>query len=273
MTPTPTVSPDAILIPTVTTASPATISSDQLVAALVPVIEALIVLAVALIVGRYARFWVVRLFTRRRISLNVSALLGNLLQVLVVALGFIFALHFFVAWPELLTLVGAAGLAISLSLQDLLKNVIAGIYILMEQPFHIGDRIAVKEAIGVVQGIELRTTILCTDEGLQVVVPNSTILNEIVVNHSASDLQRQIITLSIKTGNLGETSEHISNLLRDFQDIAASPAPVTALEEVRDGIARLRLEFWVPAAQRVAVTSQVVQALKARFPDAGVAVV
>ena len=112
-----------------------------------------------------------------------------------------------VDWTGLLTLVGAAGLAISLSMQDLLKNVIAGIYILMEQPFRIGDRITVKDVTGTVQGIELRTTIMCTDDELQVIVPNSTVLNEIVTNRTASNLQKQILLLNTKKNDLSSVSE------------------------------------------------------------------
>lgn len=248
-------------------------SNDQVAQVLIVVIRALFVFVVALILARIAKRWVVRIFTRSRVSLNLATLLGNLAQVAVVALGIVFILPSFgVDWTGLLTLVGAAGLAISLSMQDLLKNVIAGIYILMEQPFRIGDRISVKEVTGVVQGIELRTTILCTDENLQVVVPNSTILNEILTNRSASDLQRQIIVLGVRSGGLSETSQEITRLLRDFQDVASSPAPTTALEEVKDGVTRLRIEFWVPAGTRLAVTPQVVESLHDRFPDASVAV-
>jgi hypothetical protein len=65
----------------------------------------------------------------------------------------------------------------------------------------------------------------------------------------------------------------ISGRLIDFPDIAASPAPVTALEGVNEGIARLRVEFWAPAGERLAVTSRVVEALQARFPGAGVVVI
>ena len=247
-------------------------SSDPLVMGLESLIRALLVLVVALVAARYVRLWVVRLFTRRRVGLNVATLLGNLAQIILVVLGIIFALHTFVDWPELLTLVGVVGLAISLSLQDLLKNVIAGIYILMEQPFRIGDRISVKEVTGAVQGIELRTTILRTDEDLQVVVPNSTILNEILVNRSASNLQRQVVTVRTRSGSPADTSEEVIRVLKDFPEIAASPAPVTALEGVGEGVVHLRVEFWVPAGERLGVTSRVVEALQARFPDATVAV-
>ncbi len=249
-------------------------TSDPVVQILLNVIRALLILVVALVLARFAKRWVVGLSSRSRVNLNVATLLGNLAQVIVVVVGIILMLPSFgVDWTGLLTLVGAAGLAISLSMQDLLRNVIAGIYLLMEQPFSIGDRISVKEVTGVVRGIELRTTILCTEENLQVVVPNSVVLNEIVTNRSASDLQRQVIVVSTGKGSLSETSHEIDRVLQGFDEIAATPAPVVALEGVNDGVARLRVEFWVPAASRVAITPRVVEALEGYFPGANVVVV
>ena len=249
-------------------------TSDPLVQLLLNIMRALLVLVVALVLARFVKQWTVRLFTKSRVSLNLATLLGNLAQVAVVLLGIVLMLPSFgVDWTGLLTLVGVGGLAISLSLQDLLKNVVAGIYILMEQPFRIGDRISVKEVTGTVQGIELRTTILCTEENLQVVVPNSLVLNEIVTNRSASNLQRQVITVRILRGSLSTISKEINEALKAFTDITSTPAPLVTLESIQEGAARLRVEYWTPAQVRVALMPQVVEALQVRFPEADVTVV
>lgn len=249
-------------------------TSDPLVQLLLNIMRALVVLVVALVVARFVKQWTVRLFTKSRVNLNLATLLGNLAQVAVVLLGIILMLPSFgVDWTGLLTLVGVGGLAISLSMQDLLKNVVAGIYILMEQPFRIGDRISVKEVTGTVQGIELRTTILCTEENLQVVVPNSIVLNEIVTNRSASNLQRQVIIVRILRGSLSTISKEINDALKAFTEIAAMPAPLVTLESIQEGAARLRVEYWTPAQLRVALMPQVVESLQVRFPEADVTVV
>ena len=62
-------------------------------------------------------------------------------------------------------------------------------------------------------------------------------------------------------------------MLNDFPDIASAPGPVTALEEVKDGASKLRVEFWVPAGTRLTVTPQIVEALRSRFANANVTVV
>jgi small conductance mechanosensitive channel len=67
---------------------------------------------------------------------------------------------------------GAGTLAVTLSLQDLLRNVVAGIYVAVERPFRIGDRVKVAEQTGVIEEIGMRVTRMRTDEGNEVLVPN-----------------------------------------------------------------------------------------------------
>ncbi len=247
--------------------------NDPIIQVLLGIIRGLVVLVVALILARFVKTWTIRAASRGRVNLNIATLLGNLARVAVVIVGVITVLPSFgVDWAGLLTVLGAAGLALSLSMQDLLKNVVAGIYLLIEQPFRIGDRISIKDVTGIVQGIELRTTILSTDENLQVVVPNSVVLNEIVTNRSVSNLQRQILHVRTSRVGLSNMSEQIGDALRGHVDIAPTPAPVIALEKVMDGEARLRVEYWVPGPKRIVTASQVAESLQVRFPDANITV-
>jgi small-conductance mechanosensitive channel len=81
-------------------------------------------------------------------------------------------------------IIGSVGLALSLSSQDLLKNFIAGIYILLERPFGVGDRITIGNYTGRVEFVDLRTTKLRTDEGQEVIVPNTVFLSQVVVKEN-----------------------------------------------------------------------------------------
>jgi small conductance mechanosensitive channel len=82
------------------------------------------------------------------------------------------------------TLIGALGLAVSLSLQDTAKNLVAGLYLLAERPFHVGDQITVRTFTGRVEFIDMRTTTLRTDDDQQVIIPNTIIMSEVVVKQS-----------------------------------------------------------------------------------------
>src|ERR1700730_15118691 len=85
---------------------------------------------------------------------------------------------------SLVTVAGAVGLAFSLAIQDILKNFFAGVYLLLERPFRVGDTIQVKDQLGVVENIGVRTTTLRTTDNVQVLVPNTVVFAEVVSNHT-----------------------------------------------------------------------------------------
>jgi small-conductance mechanosensitive channel len=72
-----------------------------------------------------------------------------------------------------LAALGSAALAIGLGLQDLIKNLIGGMVIVVDRPFQIGDRVKLAEAYGEVKQIGLRSTKVYTDTGMLVTIPNS----------------------------------------------------------------------------------------------------
>lgn len=252
--------------------------TDPLVPILFNIGKAVIILLVALVLAGATKRWTVRLLTRgKRINLSAASLVGNLVQIGIAALGLINMLVAFgVDLASLVTVLGVAGLAISLSLQDLLRNVVAGIYVLMEQPFRIGDRVTVKDVTGTVQTIEMRTTILRTDDGLQVVVPNNTMLNEIVTNRSISNQQKAVIRARIRPtdqDDLQKLANGITGALANINGLAQDPLPVVVTEGMQGGLARFRIEFWFPTGQKAAVSSRIVDALRTRWPDANISVV
>ena len=84
----------------------------------------------------------------------------------------------------LATLMGALGLAVSLSLQDVARNFVAGLYLVIERPFKKGDQITVQTFSGQVEAIDLRTTTLRTDEGHKVILPNTVIMSDVVLKRA-----------------------------------------------------------------------------------------
>src|SRR6058998_1709078 len=136
---------------------------------------ALIVAAVALLVARAVRGVTMRALARNRAQANVTVLLGNLAQLGVIifaGLG-ILAIYTRDAFGWILTSFSVVGLVIGLSLQDILKNFFAGVWVLVERPFRIGDTISVMGESGTVEEIAFRTTMLKTADGREVIVPNA----------------------------------------------------------------------------------------------------
>src|SRR2546423_275069 len=139
---------------------------------------ALVVAAVALLIARGVRGVTMRALARSRAQANVTVLVGNLAQLTVIVIGglLILAIYTQGAFASILTSFSVVGIVIGLSAQDILKNFFAGVWVLIERPFRIGDSIEVTGYTGRVEEIAFRTTQLRTDDGREVIVPNGTFM-------------------------------------------------------------------------------------------------
>jgi small conductance mechanosensitive channel len=228
---------------------------------------ALLVVVVALLVARGVRRATMRMLARNRAQANVTILLGNLAQVLVILLGILGVLAIYTkdAFGWVLTSLGVVGLVVGLSLQDILKNFFAGVWVLVERPFRIGDTIAVAGESGVVEEIAFRTTMLKTPDARQVIVPNAVFMTSSVVNLTRFPTRRGSIWLILDDGEKPIGADAIRVALSAVPGMAGEPKPAVELRSVSDGRAHYLVTFW--AADRDAVASAAVGALRARFPQ------
>src|SRR5207245_240473 len=160
---------------------------------------ALLVVVVALLIARAVRRGTMRMLARSRAQANVTILLGNLAQVLVIVLGIMGVLAIYTrdAFGWILTSFSVIGLVVGLSLQDILKNFFAGIWVLVERPFRIGDTIEVGGQTGVVEEIAFRTTMLKTADNREVIVPNAVFMTGSVVNLTRFPTRRGTLWLIV----------------------------------------------------------------------------
>jgi small conductance mechanosensitive channel len=212
---------------------------------LIQLIKVVLIGSITLIVARQVKGWAARLLGRSRIAPNVIALSGNGIFVLVILLGVSWLLAAFGAsWTAVLASLSVATVALSLSLQDLLKNFVAGVYLLLEQPFKIGDQLVVKGVSGEVEGIEIRTTILRTEEGLQVLIPNNVIFTEVLTNRSAYGTRRVALQLANVSAPFADLNRLVSTALGEFEEIERTPAPKLTIQKVNGDTTTLAVEYW-----------------------------
>jgi small conductance mechanosensitive channel len=148
-------------------------------------IRALVIILITLVLASRVRHWFERATSRTRADAGTRLLVGRLLSILVLIVGAATLLDTFgIPLSAVVTFVGVIGLAISLALQDILKNFFAGLYLLFERPFRLGDVVVVRDECGVVETIGIRTTTLRTEENVEVVIPNMTIFAEVISNRT-----------------------------------------------------------------------------------------
>jgi small-conductance mechanosensitive channel len=148
-------------------------------------LRALPVLVVCLLLGGWASQTVRRVAVRAGADPAIGILASRFAHVIILILGATALLDIFGVPPAtFLTAIGVLGVAMSLALQDLLKNFFAGIYLLFERPFRLGDTVKVKEHEGVVEHVGIRTMVLKTSANVQILIPNSIVISEVVSNQT-----------------------------------------------------------------------------------------
>lgn len=145
--------------------------------------ETILIIVLVIVVGRRMQHAWRNGRLANRTSANIGILIGRLSYLTAIGLGIIWIAYIFnIQISGLLTFLGALSLAITFAIQDVLKNLVAGLYLLWERPFLIGDRIKVKDVTGAVDDIQIRTTVLRAANGQLIVVPNAVLFTEIVIN-------------------------------------------------------------------------------------------
>ncbi|HTD63121.1 MAG TPA: mechanosensitive ion channel family protein [Verrucomicrobiae bacterium] len=231
---------------------------------------ALVVAAITLLIARGVRGATMRLLARNRAQANVTVLLGNLAQLVIITVGIlaIVAIYTRDAFGWILTSFSVVGLVIGLSLQDILKNFFAGVWVLVERPFRIGDAIEVAGYSGSVEEIAFRTTQLRTDDGREVIVPNGTFMTSAVVNLTRFPTRRASAWLVLPADEKAVTAEDVRAALQKAEGVSPDPPPSVELRSVSDGKAQYVVSFW--AANRDAALAPALRALRARFPQGDV---
>ena len=239
---------------------------DTLLEYTVRTLWAVVVVAIALVLARAVRGVTMRRLTKHRAQGNATILLGNVAQLAVIALGILVVLAIYTqgTFGWILTSFSVVGIVIGLSLQDILRNFFAGVWVLVERPFRIGDTIDVSGYTGLVEEISFRTTLLRTDDGRQVIVPNGDFMTKPVVNLTRFGLRRGLVLLTLDAASELATDD-VKAAVTAVSAIARDPVPTVELLRVANGKARYQITFWAP--DREAAVRAAVAAVRAQFPS------
>ncbi len=157
---------------------------DTTVSLLPNLILAVIVFVLFVILASAAKSVVRRFIEKRRRRRSLGLLLGQLTHTLVVILGFLIALS--IVAPsfqasDLIKVLGIGSVAVGFAFQNILQNFLAGILLLLQEPFEIGDWISVTGLEGTVDDIQTRATIITTKDQQRVVIPNAVLFTSPVI--------------------------------------------------------------------------------------------
>lgn len=174
---------------------------------------------------------------------------------------------------SLVALLGAAGLAIGLSLQSSLSNFASGVMLIIFRPFSKGDFVEAGGATGVVQSISIFTTTLTTPDNKVVIVPNGAILGNNITNFSAKDTRRVDMVFGISyDDDIRKAKQILEDIIAADDRVLDEPAPVIALSELADSSVNFIVRPWTRSADYWALLWDTTETVKLKFDEAGVSI-
>jgi len=174
---------------------------------------------------------------------------------------------------------GVAGIAIGFAAKDTLSNLIAGILLIIDRPFEIGDRIEVWSAPsgsatwGDVIDVGLRATKIKTTDNIIIIIPNNEIMKRDIVNYTiiTSKIRLRInVGVSYDT-DVGKAKDEIANVARAIKWVSTDPAPKVVVRNFGDSAVDLQLRVWIDdARKRMDTISQITDRIKTVFDEKGI---
>lgn len=210
------------------------------------IIGAIIILLVGIKIASWLSGLVVAFCERHDLDVTLSRFLGNVVRVLVLAFVIIVAIgKFGISIAPFVAAIGAVAFGSSFALQGPLSNYGAGLAIIISRPFVVGNTIAVKGVSGVVEEIRLAATILATEDGEEIMIPNKHIVGEIITNTFSNRLVAASVGISYGD-DPEEAIEVIRRVLSGIGEISEEPPPQIGIEEFADSAISIGFRYWVP---------------------------
>ncbi len=213
-------------------------------------LPAVVTFAAGLLIAKALLVLVKRSMARTRLDKSAASLIRSVLKVVLYALVLLMSLsRLGVDVSGVVALASVASLALSLSLQDSLSNIIGGFMLLYTHPFKSGDYVEIAGQAGSVQSIDITYTKLTTPDNKVISIPNSTVVSSQIVNFSASGTRR--IDISVAIGYEADPAAVKAALLRaaDLPQVLTEPAaPLAAIRSYQQSNLEYVLQVWTNSA-------------------------
>jgi len=228
--------------------------SNGLIVMLPNILLAVIVFTIFFFAGRALKSLVRRLTRKHRQARSLGLVLGRLSQGIIILVGLFVALSIVIPSfkaGDLVQLLGISGVAIGFAFRDILQNFLAGILILLTEPFEIDDQIVFKNFEGTVENIQTRATTIRTYDGRRIVIPNSELFTNAVTVNTAFENRRLEYDVGIGYGdNIDQAKELMLEAVYSVDEVLKDPAPDVLVMELAESTVNIRVRWWINPPRR-----------------------
>ena len=222
---------------------------DAFVAGLPQLIGAIVIFGLFWYLSKWVERLAKKLFDRIEAPETIEHLLATLSRIAIVLLGVMIALGVLdldKTVTSMLAGLGIVGVALGFAFQDIAANFISGIILAIRRPFNIEDVIEVSGVMGVVQDIQLRSTIIKTFQGQIVHIPNQKVFGEIITNYSELGSQRIDLACGVSYDDDLEGVQYATlQAIKKLGYANDEPEPMLHFEEFGDSSINFVVRFWI----------------------------
>ena len=208
-------------------------------------IVAVILIFVGLMLSRLVSKILVEAMKAKNVDPSVYNFIKRTVSVLIKGIFILSALSMFFNLGSLVTAIGAAGVAASLGLQDSVAQFASGIQILLNHPFKNGDFVEVNGVQGNVADIRFMNTVITTTDNKRIIIPNSHITTNHIINYSAENIRRVDLIYSIGYGDdMAKAKNVILNVAKCNELVLNDPAPEVYVNSHESSSINLIAKIW-----------------------------
>jgi small-conductance mechanosensitive channel len=168
---------------------------------------------------------------------------------------------------------GLLGLILGIAFRDITENFLASIFLSAQQPFEAGDLVKIDGIMGFVQRLTTRATILMTQDGNHVQIPNATVFKSNIHNYTSNPNRREDFVVGIGYGDSIANAQAVAlRVLQDHPAVLDEPEPWVLVESLGSATVNLRIYFWLDGSQYSwqKVKSSVIRLVKRAYEAAGI---
>ncbi|HCK04617.1 MAG TPA: mechanosensitive ion channel protein MscS, partial [Methylophilaceae bacterium] len=189
-----------------------------------------------------------RLMKVKELDMNARVMISKVMRIALYIIAIIVTLSSLGLNLTFLSVFGGAfGVGLAFGLQKIASNYISGFIILLDKSIHIGDILTIGEHYGVVTVIRSRYTILKMLDGIEVIIPNETLISENIINHTLSDRKSRVsvdVQISYKS-SVDKAFEIMLNAAKNEVRVLNDPEPSVYLMKFADSGIDLMLSFYI----------------------------
>lgn len=228
---------------------------------------ALIMLIVGIIIVKVISFIVSKALKRSNIDHAARSFLISLVRIILYIVIIMMVLTMLnVPMSSIITIFGAAGLAISLALQNCLSNLCGGFIILFSKPFSAGDMIEVDGSVGIVKSISILYTKIISPDNKTIFIPNGKVSDAKIINYTESPTRRADMSFDISyVCDYNKARNIILEIIKNDKLILNEPEPVVRMSAHKESSISIDVLVWTDNSNYLTVRYNLNEAIKASF--------